>query len=1129
MLTVYHSNHLETQKDILLHLIESQPLDNPLEAETLLVQSPGMAKWLQLQIADKLGVAANFQFPMPASFIWQQYCANLADVQQQSQFSKEAMMWHLLSLIPQCDLPLLKSYLSHSENAQANIYQLARNIADLFDQYLVYRPDWILYWEENNDELIFNQIREQFSEADSRLSQQIEQDIRWQGQLWRALIAQIRLVTGQQNLPHRAYLHRQYLAKLAEGKPENLPSRLFVFGISALPQSYLMYLQAISRYCDVHLFFTNPSKHYWGDIVDPQFLQKTYRTLYDKQEQIPLLTEQEAADFQQFYEQTQENERLLVGNPLLASWGKLGRDFLYLLTEIQPDRDIIFPVEHQESEQQETRLLNQIQQRILDLQPSQKNSLHWQETDHSVKIQACHSEMREVEVLYDYLLQLFQQNPDLTPKDVVVMTVNIEKYAPYVNAVFGQYYDNRQIPFSISDHKLSASDVLVGQFLKLLHLKDNQFSAEEVLAFLDVPAIRSKFGISLLDLDNIRYWVEHSGIRFGLEKYQENQQVNYNSWQAGLERLLLGNAMREEQGIWQDSLGFDNSYGLKGQLAGKLADFIDSLYRWHQLLQSAYEGSQWQQHLLQMIDEFFVSESHTQEILFLLKQKVNELAEQLAELKIDLPLEAEVVADVLTEKLDTQDAALTFLTGKVSFCTLLPMRSIPFKVVCLLGMNETDYPRQHQKNSFDLMQYHHKKGDRARRDDDRYLFLEALLSAEKYFYISYIGRSIVDNSVREPSVLVSQLLDYLQDNLDSIPFPQDEKGQRNDKLKPLVQYHSMQIFSPHNFNQKTHRTFAREWLPLLNRHQTESKVSTAFCCEMPSSISEEESQIALADLISFIQHPIKFFFEKQLGVYFREESDLINDSENFTLDGLQGYQINEKLLSVKSDNVQRFFEELQLKGVAPRYHFGEVYQHKFSQEIQAMQAALKEYEQADFVSEWAEFATEIEGKSVLLQGMIDRLLPQPKQRVSWYVSSFKDKYAIENWLVYLLQIATEANSVAPVFYCKEKDRAVKYSFKTVEKSTALSLLHSYITDYCRSKNSLFLVVTEDIKKYLALSIEDEIGQWNKIQALANGGFASSADLYWQRIIAQQTEFNFADIHQKTQDWFAIMYEHLVKE
>lgn len=1121
MLTVYHSNHLETQKDILLHLIESQPLEDPLEAETVLVQSPGMAKWLQLQIAEKLGVAANFQFPMPASFIWQQYCANLPDVQQQSQFSKEAMMWHLLTLIQQTDLPLLKRYLTHSENAQINIYQLARNIADLFDQYLVYRPDWILHWEENDDEFIFNQIREQFNEADAHLSQQIQQDIQWQGQLWRALMAQIRLVTGQQNLPHRAYLHHQYLTKLAEGKPENLPSRLFIFGISALPQSYLIYLQAISRYCDVHLFFTNPSKHYWGDIVDPQFLQKKYRTLYGKQEQIPLLSEHQAVDFQHCYEQTQENERLLVGNPLLASWGKLGRDFLYLLTDLQADREIIFPVE-----QTECFLLNQIQQLILDLQPSDKDSLHWREEDHSIKIQSCHSEMREVEILHDYLLGLFQQNPDLTPKDVVVMTANIEKYAPYVNAVFGQYYDNRHIPFSISDYKLSASDVLVSQFLKLLHLKDNQFSAEEVLAFLDVPAIRSKFGISLSDLDNIRYWVEHSGIRFGLEKYQENQQVNYNSWQAGLERLLLGNAMREEQGVWQDSLGFDNSYGLKGQLAGKLADFVDSLYRWHQVLQSAYEGHQWRQHLLQMIEAFFLSEPHTQEILFFLKQRVNEFAEQLAELQIDLPLEAEVVADVLTEKLDTQDSALTFLTGKVSFCTLLPMRSIPFKVVCLLGMNEADYPRQHQKNSFDLMQYHHKKGDRARRDDDRYLFLEALLSAEKYLYISYIGRSIVDNSIREPSVLVSQLLDYLQDNLDYVPPPQDEKGQQNDKLKPLVQYHSMQVFSPHNFNPKTHRTFAKEWLPLLNRQQP---ILPAFQKTMSDQPNEEENKIELGDLIDFVQHPIKFFFEKQLSVYFREQNDLIDDSENFALDGLQGYQINEKLLSVKAENFQRFFDELQLKGIAPRYHFGEVYQHKFSQEIQAIQTVLSEYTETDFVNEFVEFSIEIEGKSVLLQGMIDRLLPQPKQRVSWYVSSFKDKYAIENWLVYLLQIATEANSVAPVFYCKEKDRAVKYSFKTVEKSTALSLLHSYITDYCRSKNSLFLVVTEDIKKYLALSIEDEIGQWNKIQALANGGFASSADLYWQRIIAQQTEFNFADIHQKTQDWFAIMYEHLVKE
>ncbi|HHT7854991.1 TPA: exodeoxyribonuclease V subunit gamma, partial [Pasteurella multocida] len=182
---------------------------------------------------------------------------------------------------------------------------------------------------------------------------------------------------------------------------------------------------------------------------------------------------------------------------------------------------------------------------------------------------SCHSPMREVEVLHDYLLHLFQQDSTLTPKDIVVMVADIDKYTPYIQAVFGQYNQTvqRQIPFSISDNRLSENDVLMASFTHLLALKESQFSAEDILALLDIPAIRNRFQIELMELEQIRHWVAHAGIRFGVEKEQGKQEKNTNSWQAGLERMLLGYAMREENGIWQGNLGFDPCYGLQGQLA----------------------------------------------------------------------------------------------------------------------------------------------------------------------------------------------------------------------------------------------------------------------------------------------------------------------------------------------------------------------------------------------------------------------------------------------------------------------------------------------------------------------------------------------------------------------------------
>ena len=503
MFTVYHSNQLEVQKDILVELIQRQPLSNPLQPETVLVQSPGMAQWLQLQIAEQKGIAANFAFPMPASFIWQLYAENLPDVAQSNQFNKNAMMWRLMCLIPQYleqeAFHPLRHYLAHSvQSEQFKLYQLAGKIADLFDQYLVYRPDWISAWETHRDAEIRYQIETQLNLNHDRLSAQIEQNIAWQASLWRALVQAVKTETGLDWVQHRAHLHQLLLEKLRENRPLFLPERLFIFGIPALPKAYLEIFQAISQYCDVHLFFNNPCQEYWGDIVDPTFVEKLAlrtRTDYFNQANKPLLSADQMAQVEKQWEVTYAQEKLQVGNPLLASWGKLGRDFSYLLTQLEPNEISAY------AEIEPQNLLSQIQHQILHLMPSGSEPLNYQENDRTLTFHACHSTMREVEVLQDYLLHLLQENPHLTPKDIIVMVADIDKYTPYIRAVFGQHATPQTaIPFSISDNKLSENDVVIAGFLSLLQLKESLFSAEDVLALLDVPAIRQRFNIELQDL-----------------------------------------------------------------------------------------------------------------------------------------------------------------------------------------------------------------------------------------------------------------------------------------------------------------------------------------------------------------------------------------------------------------------------------------------------------------------------------------------------------------------------------------------------------------------------------------------------------------------------------------------------
>ncbi|QPB42788.1 exodeoxyribonuclease V subunit gamma [Rodentibacter haemolyticus] len=1119
MFIVYYSNQLEKQKEILAEVFKTLPPEDPFQQDIILVQSPGMAQWLQMALAKKNGISANLTFPMPATFIWQLYADNLPAVSLQNPFDKEAMMWRLMDLIPDFlmreSFAPLRHYLASSHHSeQYKRYQLSSKIADLFDQYLVYRPEWIFAWERGEDENITAQIEMQQSHLNETLLQQIQDNVAWQGTLWRALVANIKADMGDQAM-HRAALHEQFLALLNDkNRAKKLPERIFIFGISALPKAYLSILQAISSEVDIHLFFNNPSQEYWGDIRDLRmdYLRSRMRRDYQKQNEIqPLFSEGQISQLEQGdLETTYHDENLQIGNPLLAAWGKMGRDFLYTLVRDE-ERIETYSVNAYEDISNST-LLGQLQSHILHLE---NRSLKIEKNDRTLTVHSCHSAMREVEVLQDYLLDLFNQDPTLTPKDIVVMVADINQYTPYIQAVFGQKNGNAPlIPFSISDNKLSESDVLVSCYLTLLRLKESTFSAEEILTLLDVPAIRERFDISLSDLPLAREWVADAGIRFGLQKLQNG--VNFNSWQAGLERMLLGYAMREEHGIWQESLGLDSSYGLKGLLAGKLSHFFSALSAWYEKLQHTHSMEKWREILTALLADFFVQNEETKDTLFYIQEKINEIAEHLTELHFDTPLQADVIADVMTIKLEETPNSLKFLAGKVNFCTLLPMRSVPFKAVCLLGMNEADYPRAQTPNSFDLMQYHHQKGDRVRRDDDRYLFLEALLAARDYCYISYIGRSITDNQPKAPSVLVTQLLDYIN------------HGQRDEQKIPVHQ-HSMTAFSPNNFKNTENfdRSFAAKWLPMAKIDAGAQQKE--FIVKMNNR--ENMTEIELDRFVRFVENPVKFFFEKQLGVYFRDEDDRIADSENFVLSGLDKYALNNALVYTDEYKFDEYFAQAAVKGVLPRAQFGKVAAETVRDTVLEFKEKIEDLGKPHNAS--IDFNLDVlwgdKTQQVRLFGYIENIFDDERV-IEWRFADYKERYRIRPWLYYLIQCVTQNNAMPPILITKDK----RIEFSQIAPETALAQLQIYVQAYLQSQSEIQLIPTVDkitdfiVKEESAVDFETIL---EKLKKLAEdhkfGNPRKKADPYWSRVLAQTTKFekeeNLTALIEQTKNWFGLMF------
>ncbi len=867
----------------------------------------------------------------------------------------------------------------------------------------------------------------------------------------------------------------------------------------------------MSSEVDIHLFFNNPCQEYWGDISDLRldYLRSRQRYQFNKQdENQPLFSEDQLSQLENTqFDVTYQKENLQVGNPLLAAWGKMGRDFLYTL--VRDEEHIPTYPFNAYQEIESNSLLGQLQSQILHLE---NKPLNIAKNDRTLTLHSCHSAMREVEVLHDYLLDLFNQAPNLTPKDVVVMVADINQYTPYIQAVFGQKNgDAPQIPFSLSDNKLSESDVLVSSYLTLLRLKESNFSTEDVLALLDIPAMRERFNISLADLPLVREWVADSGIRFGLQKNQDG--INFNSWQAGLERMILGYAMREEHGIWQDSLGLNSSYGLKGELAGNLSHFFTALSALHETLQQAYSIEKWQEILTALLSDFFIQNEDTSDTIFYIQEKINELAEHLKSLHFTEELQADVIADVITMKLEDAPNSLRFLAGKVNFCTLLPMRSVPFKVVCLLGMNDADYPRTQTPNSFDLMQYHHQKGDRVRRDDDRYLFLEALLAARDYCYISYVGRSITDNQPKEPSVLVSQLLDYIN------------QGQSENTLTVIE--HPMTAFSPDNFkyNEKFTRSFATKWLPIAQLDATASNSEFAVTMtENPEKIEE----IELDRLVCFVENPVKFFFEKQLGVYFRDEDDRIADSENFTLSGLDNYALNNDLIYLDEQNFADYFRQAEVKGVLPRAEFGRVYAENIRDNVLEFKEKIADLGELKQASIDLNIAVDWQNKSqeIRLFGYMEPLFGDDSQVIQWHFAKYKDRYCIRPWIYYLIQCVTQENAIPPKLITQ--DQVIE--LPPIERKAALAQLETYVKDYLQSQIEIQLVPTiRNINNFI-VDYESAVDFDNistKLQELGEDSYGAQADPYWSRILAQTSRFkqteNIEKLLKQTKDWFGLLF------
>lgn len=961
---LFINNRMEILAETFAGQLREHRHASPFTPDLVVVQSAGMQHWLRLRLASANGICANVQFKFLREIADElMYSAQV--IERGRAFSENSMLWMILRLFSDDALmntPVFRHVRDYFSDSRPELkkFQLADQLASIFDRYIIYRPDWLLAWERHAE------VPELRSDPHAP----------WQAELWRQMVA---LAGGPW---HYAAFRDRFIARLRSGHAEFLPERITIFGISNMPRFFLDIFAECANFCEVDLFYLNPCMEDWS-------------YAYSKREIARLGNPLTPCNLQYLYS----------GNDLLASFGQAGRDYFKLLLDHVELGFEDWLVSDAETGRNAPTMLTQLQSDILELGNSRRAAPP-APGDDSIIINACYSEQREIEVLLDQLLALIKSDA-VPPSEIVVMAPDITQYAPYIEAVFGQADSGEAvIPYTVADRLLTADSHILGAFLKIIALHSRRFTTLEVMEIFSTPAVYRRFDLDEDDLPLIRHHLNEANIRWswdGVDKEYFGLPPDFlNSWEFGFERLLTGLAYGPTDELIRGIAPCPDFEGDATRVVGQFSCFVRELHEAIAAMRTPALPEQWLELFQQLLSTFF-SESNDYVL------ELQQLRVQLDRLGLDrsgfdTPVPVDVVADFLQSRLSPLTRPGRFCRGGVTFCSLAPMRSVPFQVIALLGMNNDSFPRNPRRPNFDLRDHYPRQGDVTRRIEDRYIFLETLISARSHLVISYIGQDIKSNEALPPSVVVSELIDYL-----NRAYP----GQTGDRL---VRKHPLQPFSPRYFRGvpplfSFSRTSYQCANALLNR-PAEPDASGRW--HLPPATRTGEDVIPLQELCRFLNNPARSFISRRLKsrLEVRQEDEL-RETENFQLDPLERYQLADGILEILLTAVspdaaclEDLYAKLHAAGDLPAGENGRRAFDSVAGECLAIRQTILDI--VDGEEPLRPASIDIRRPEYSVTGVLDSLYPG--KQLFYYFSSSYQKYLLSAWTAHL---ALHASGLPP--------------------------------------------------------------------------------------------------------------------
>jgi exodeoxyribonuclease V gamma subunit len=847
----------------------NEPLPDALSPECILVPGRGVAQWLSMRLAERFGVWSNVAYLYPRNFVgWALDRVLGKPGKALAAIDPERLLWSVFEtarpMLSEPAFETLRRYVE-ADTSGLRYFELCRRIAYTFDRYATYRPDMLQGWE-----------RRRGSEAAEDLSQLAlfsgaRDPEAWQPLLWRALSERLGPV-------YAGALERRFLRGLSQSKRlSNLPARISCFAVTHLPPSYARILVALCPHVPVHMFQLRAT----NDSSAASSSNKAGAAI------------------------GHAPRGSARGNALCESLGGLSLDFDTVVDRELESQEVSTRVFDLYVAPQGSSRLARLQRQLLENRgPRQPERSADDSQDESIRIHVCHSPMREVEVLHDQLMQLLGNGSGLEPRDVVVMLPDVESYAPLIEAVFRRSPGDRAaIPHSIADRSVQAAAPVVDALGRVFALAEQRYSTPEVLDLLALEVVASRFGITPRDVEQLTAWITRANVRWGRDaehrKEHGHPASDKTSWHFGLTRLLLGYAMENDPpALVGDVLPAAEAEGLEAAALGKLCDFVEALFAAAGSFARAHSPAEWPQVVGAALEALCLNDADTawqhQEV----REALERLAQNAHEAGYSDPIGGAAYRELLFDGMNGSRPARGLLMGGVTFCSMVPLCTLPFRVVCLVGLGDGELPRKEQSSDFDLIAHGpegRRIGDRSRRSEDRYLFLEAILSARERLVITYTGQSIRDNAALPPSVLVSELCDYLA---------QSSPGVAGDALAGVIVRHPLQAFSARYFDGSDARLFSYAEHYVAGAAATRTlEPPTFFDGPLPTPAASDT--VGVSDLYRFYQNPTAYLLNRRLELFLRERDLDVPDREPQELSPLDKYAAGHELLELSLEGIPR--------------------------------------------------------------------------------------------------------------------------------------------------------------------------------------------------------------------------------